>query len=198
MVRGEFNKMSWLHFRGWNRFYTLIVLNMKSNKQKQTSLMGCYYSFVQEFLLAYPFQSTVVPEWKIRIVDETGKPVPNVVVREQWRDHSVEFHGHNEERITDSEGYVFFPRRTVRAPLMFRVVGSTLATLNVHGESGPWAVSTSCLILSHAVSSPDYSPDKFLLLRSDRAQPPEMRFSSIHRARNLHGNGWLIDPSFHD
>jgi hypothetical protein len=128
---------------------------IKQNKQ----LMGCLLIACLGVLLAYPFQSTVVPEWKIRIVDETGKPVPNVVVREQWRDHSVEFHGHNEERITDSEGYVFFPRRTVRAPLMFRVVGSTLATLNVHGESGPKA---STLVLGSYLTSrdSDYSPDK--------------------------------------
>jgi hypothetical protein len=110
-------------------------------------------------LLFYPFETMVVPEWKIRIVDAMSKPVPNIVVSEQWRNHSVEFHGHNEERTTDSEGYVSFPRRTVRASLMFRVVGSTLATLNVHGESGPKA---STLVLGSYLTSSDsdYSPDK--------------------------------------
>jgi hypothetical protein len=110
-------------------------------------------------LLAYPFDTTVVPEWKIRIVDETSKPVPNVVVREQWRNHSVEFHGHHEDRKTDSEGYVSFPRRTVRAPLIFRVAGRAVVALNVHGESGPKALA---LVLGPYLTSsaPDYSPEK--------------------------------------
>ena len=108
-------------------------------------------------LLAYPFDTMVVPEWKLRIVDETGKPIPNVVVIEQWRNHSVEFHGHSEDRTTDMNGYVSFPRRTVRASLLFRVVGGTVATLNVHGESGPKA---SALVMGgySSQTKSSYSP----------------------------------------
>lgn len=110
-------------------------------------------------LLVYPFDSTVVPEWQIRIVDEASKPIRDVVVREQWRNHSVEFHGHYEDRKTDSEGYVFFPRRTVRAPLIVRALGRAVIALNVHGESGPKA---SALVLGPYLTSrdPDYSPEK--------------------------------------
>jgi hypothetical protein len=110
-------------------------------------------------LLVCPFDTTVVPEWKIQIVNETRKPIPNVVVREQWRNHSVEFHGHLEDRMSDNDGYVSFPRRTVRASLIVRVVGTLVAHLNVHGESGPKA---SAYPLGPYLTSrdSDYSSDK--------------------------------------
>ena len=107
----------------------------------------------------YPFETTVVPEWKVRVVDERMKPLSNLVVREQWRNHSVEFHGHIDDRKTDSDGSVFFPRRTVRASLIFRIAGWTVSHLNVHGESGPKA---STLVLGSYLTSSnsDYSPEK--------------------------------------
>lgn len=110
-------------------------------------------------LLFYPFDTTVVPEWRIRVVDEPTKPATGIIVREQWRNHSVEFHGHYEDRMTDSEGYVYFPRRTARASLIFRVVGRAVVALNVHGESGPTA---STLVLGSYLTSSDsdYSPEK--------------------------------------
>jgi hypothetical protein len=40
--------------------------------------------------LFYPFETTVVPEWKIQVVDESGNPVKGVVVNQGWRHHSVE------------------------------------------------------------------------------------------------------------
>ena len=90
-------------------------------------------------VLFYPFETTIVPAWKVRIIDESGKPVLTAPVSERWRHHSIETHGHNETSITDDEGYVSFPRRTVRASLVFRIVGGAVVRLNVHGESGPKA-----------------------------------------------------------
>lgn len=131
---------------------------MNRTKRRSWLVTGTVIASVA-VLLAYPFDTTVVPEWKIRIVDATSKPVPNVTVREQWRNHSVEFHGHNDDRTTDSDGYVSFPRRTVRASLIFRGIGWAVAHLNVHGESGPKA---SALVLGDYLTSsdPDYSPEK--------------------------------------
>lgn len=95
-------------------------------------------------LVFYPFETTVVPEWNMRIIDASGNPVPKAVVSERWRHHSIETHGHNESGTTDSEGYVSFPRRAIRASLVFRMVGPAVVALNVHGESGPKA---SALVL---------------------------------------------------
>jgi hypothetical protein len=131
---------------------------MNAIEQKKR-LVTCAFIAGLLALLVYPFETTVVPDWKIRIVDEASKPVTSVVVREQWRNHSVEFSGQNEDRMTDNDGYVSFPRRTVRAPLIFRVVGAVVVSLNIHGESGSKA---SALVLGPYLTSrdPDYSPDK--------------------------------------
>jgi hypothetical protein len=88
-------------------------------------------------LLIVPFETTVVPEWKLRIVDPSGWPVPGISVAEQWRHYSIEFSGHREIRTSDEEGYVLFPRRTIRASAVRRIVGPALLLLNIHGESGP-------------------------------------------------------------
>ncbi|HEV2826445.1 MAG TPA: hypothetical protein VGW76_02495 [Pyrinomonadaceae bacterium] len=109
---------------------------MSKRKEKKWLKTGVVIAALLVVFLVYPFDTTVVPEWKLRVVDETGKPIPNVVVREQWRNHAVEFHGHNEDRTTNNEGYISFPRRTVRAPILFRVLGRAVVAFNVHGESG--------------------------------------------------------------
>lgn len=107
-------------------------------------------------LLFYPFEWTVVPEWKIRVVDQARKPVANMVVTERWRHHSLEFQGHLENRTTDSDGYVIFPHRAIRASLVFRAVGWGVAHLNVHGRSGPEASTT----VDGDYGDSDYSPGK--------------------------------------
>jgi hypothetical protein len=110
-------------------------------------------------MLFYPFETTVVPEWKIHVVDVSGKPVPGVIVNEQWRNHSIEFNCHNEDATTDGQGHVSFPRRTVRASLAFRIVGTVVVHFNVHGQSGAKA---SAIVLGPYVSSTnaDYAPGR--------------------------------------
>lgn len=92
-------------------------------------------------ILLYPFKTTVVPEWRIRIVDDSGKPVSNISVREQWRHHTIETNGHNESRTTDGEGNVSFPRRAIRASFLHRLIGRAIVAFNVHRESGPKAAA---------------------------------------------------------
>lgn len=110
-------------------------------------------------LLLYPYETTVVPPWNIRVTDELGGPVAKAIVSEHWRHHSIETQGHDEARTTNDEGYVWFPRRTVRASLAFRIIGRAVVLLNVHGESGPKA---SAIVLGPYLTSRDsqYSPDK--------------------------------------
>ena len=35
-------------------------------------------------VLLFPYQTTVVPEWKIRVVDDNGEPFAGARVRQQW------------------------------------------------------------------------------------------------------------------
>jgi hypothetical protein len=109
--------------------------------------------------LLYPFETTVVPEWKIHIVDESGKPVGNLSVNEGWIHYSIESNRHEEARIANSEGYVEFPRRTIRAPLLVRLKGTLITALHPHAPSGTYAFAN---VMGPYVSptDTDYEPGK--------------------------------------
>ena len=90
-------------------------------------------------LLLYPFKTTVVPDWKVRIVDEAGNPMRSFRVREVWQHYTIETYSHEEDLITDGDGYVTFPKRTVRGSLLVRIGWPMVNVLNVHASFGPSA-----------------------------------------------------------
>jgi hypothetical protein len=71
-------------------------------------------------LLIYPFQTTTVPAWTFRVVDEFGAPVVGINVTEHWQHYLIETEGHEELKVTSNEGEVSFPKRTVRANALWR------------------------------------------------------------------------------
>jgi len=103
-------------------------------------------------LLLFPFKTTVVPEWRVRIVDEVGNPLRTTRVREVWKHYTIESASHQEDLITDADGYVTFPMRTVRGSLLVRIGRPIVNVLNVHASFGPSAY----------VSVLDYPDDSFL------------------------------------
>jgi hypothetical protein len=109
-------------------------------------------------LLFYPFQTTVVPQWRIGVVDDSGNAVKGVGVKQGWRHHSAEIRRHEETFVTDQEGYVTFPRRTVRAGLLIRAVGQMISAVHVHGRSGPYAFVD--VIGPYSLGNAEYSPGK--------------------------------------
>lgn len=89
---------------------------------------------------AYPVESTVVPAWKIRVVDEAGRPYAGMSVSQAWKHYSLELEGgeNMESRWTDGDGYVEFPERTLRMSLLsraFRLAFTKVKTL-FHGSTG--------------------------------------------------------------
>lgn len=105
----------------------------------------------------YPYESTAVPEWRIRVVDEASNPIGNVRVNEEWRHYSVEWHSRSQELSTDENGYVIFPRRVARGNLVVRGILAGMNLMNAHGRSGPYA----WLVVSGPYSSQsntEYSP----------------------------------------
>jgi len=108
--------------------------------------------------LLYPYETTVVPQWTVRVVDEAGSSLGNVGVTEYWRHTSVESGDHHAESITDGNGYVTFPRRTIRASFLRRVIGPLINRLNVHGvDLGPHAY----LIVAGDMNSTTHNSDYF-------------------------------------
>jgi hypothetical protein len=83
-------------------------------------------------LLVFPFQTITVPTWSLRVVDESGSPVPGISVTEHWQHYLLESSGHQEVRQTEPNGRVSFPGRTIRASLLRRF----LATISRLGKSG--------------------------------------------------------------
>lgn len=91
--------------------------------------------------LLYPFQTTVIPAWTIRVVCENGAPVGREFVKQGWAHYTLESYSHTEDQRTDDDGYVTFPERTIRAGLLQRgvyTVWSKALTL-AHGSYGPSA-----------------------------------------------------------
>jgi hypothetical protein len=86
---------------------------------------------------AYPFETTVVPEWKIRIVDEAGSSFAGARVVQQWDHYSLGIGG-GEETWANEDGYVVFPKRTVRSSLLYRMLRISWAVLMklAHGSTG--------------------------------------------------------------
>jgi hypothetical protein len=89
---------------------------------------------------AYPFESTVVPAWRLRVVDEDGRACPGTQVNQGWKHYSIDLEAgdNGEYKFTDSNGYVEFSRRTIRASLIRRIVAPVIAHALViaHGGTG--------------------------------------------------------------
>jgi len=67
----------------------------------------------------YPFNVTVAPEWKVKVVDENGKPLPGAYVSEIRIAWDVDFQ-HNEALCSNMNGEAQFVRHTVRASVLTR------------------------------------------------------------------------------
>lgn len=88
-------------------------------------------------ILIYPFKTTVVPDWQLRVVDEMGAPVRGINVTEHWQHYLLESTAHEELQRTGNDGIVKFPDRAIRASLLRRL----LATLDRLDETGSKAKS---------------------------------------------------------
>ena len=80
-------------------------------------------------VLVYPFQTTVVPAWHIRVIDDTGLAVAGMKVTEHWQHNSLESIGHEDFQTTDRDGRVSFPARPIRSSLFARGLAPLLKTL---------------------------------------------------------------------
>ncbi len=90
--------------------------------------------------MVYPFETTVVPTWRLRVVDEEGVPYARKRVRQSWKHYSLELEdGENmADGLTNEDGFVEFPERTVRLTTAGRISRTALThILKVfHGSTG--------------------------------------------------------------
>lgn len=106
-------------------------------------------------VLLLPYPTTVVPEWRIRVVGADGNPVAGEPVRETWQHYSYESESHEEELSTDENGYVTFRERKIWMPPLVRIVLTPLAALMTlaHGSMGE---SAWVMTLKHSTYRPEF------------------------------------------
>jgi hypothetical protein len=92
-------------------------------------------------LIAYPFESNLLPVWRLQIVDVNENVCRNMLITQSWGHYSLypkSGSGGLDKRFTDINGYVEFPERKIRASLLRRVfmpVISYILTI-AHGGGG--------------------------------------------------------------
>ena len=60
-----------------------------------------------------PFDLVISDERAFQVVDEYGIPLKNCIVEHDWIQYALEFRD-SETRVTDDNGFVFLPKRTIR------------------------------------------------------------------------------------
>ena len=86
-----------------------------------------------------PFPQTVAPDWKVTTQDAAHRPLSGITVREVWQQYSFEDSSHEEDRLTDINGEVHFPRRSRWTSMAGRFWGCShqIASAGVHASCGP-------------------------------------------------------------
>ena len=107
-----------------------------SRKRNLKLILICFVVLI----VIYPFESVVLPVWKLRVVDMSGNACPNMQVNQGWSHYSLRLQspGDSEFRFTNQSGDVQFPARTIRASLLRRTVVPIIAHVMViaHGSTG--------------------------------------------------------------
>lgn len=85
-----------------------------------------------------PLQTLSAPAWDVWVADANGLPVAGITVRESYQNYSAESSSHEEDQVTNAEGYVKFAPKVVRASLVSRGLATlSSATAGVHASFGP-------------------------------------------------------------
>lgn len=93
---------------------------------------GKYIVLTVLFLLflIFPFDSVVIPEWRVEIIKDNGEPFSNIKVHQTWGTvgDTLTHNWKSETIMTDKEGAVIFPARKMRASILRRIIGGNIYT----------------------------------------------------------------------
>lgn len=95
------------------------------------------------FILSFiPYDTILVPAWRVQLVDERGFQYKGQIVRQFCYDYTLGISPcaarDDSYKITDNDGYVEFPERRIRASLLYRIFATIKNTALVfaHGSIG--------------------------------------------------------------
>ena len=76
------------------------------------------------FVILAPIETNLIPQWTVQVVDVNGTPCANMHVTQSWGHYRLFLDGNysSDSRLTDPNGYVQFPERTIRASLSRRII----------------------------------------------------------------------------
>ena len=74
-------------------------------------------------LMFVPWNTMVAPAVRVQVLDETGKPAAGVRVEQEWGYEALEYYSQKTSTITDSDGYVSFPQRSIRISIARKTIG---------------------------------------------------------------------------
>jgi hypothetical protein len=130
--------------------------------RRSTLTAAALFVLVLLFLLFYPFQTTIVPEWSLRVVDEEGAVVRDVNVTEHWQHFLLESSSHEDVRRVAENGVVSFPERTIRSSLVSRGL-ATIGRIKRDGWRARRSPAASVVVWgnpSYATTVEVYVPSK--------------------------------------
>ncbi len=115
--------------------------------------------------LVFPFKTTIVPQWSLRVIDQSGSPVARINVTEHWQHYLLEDAGHEELLQTGADGRVSFPERTIRASLLRRFLAtlSRFANAGMDAKREPYASVVTWGSPQHSTTVLLYDPEQPLI-----------------------------------
>jgi hypothetical protein len=114
---------------------------MRQKTSIKTRLLIVVIICVVLFVAVFPIDTTLIPQWKVQVVDVNGEPCANMRVTQNWGHYRLYLDGNHssDDRFTDLNGYVQFPERTTRASLLRRTF-MPIVTRVVTIMHGGWRV----------------------------------------------------------
>lgn len=99
-------------------------------------------------VLMFPFKKVLVPQWNVKVVDESNLPIADIFITNDWRNYSFPY-GENEIRLkTNESGDVSFPEAYIYTTLGCEIIRFVLELnpLLKLPHIGSTGVNTSVLI----------------------------------------------------
>src|SRR5579864_664302 len=80
----------------------------------------------------------VAPSWTVQVVDQGGRPIQGITVREESQEYSIENREDETDKVTGNDGTVRFPARYFYVSVLQRVMGAgtSVAKTGVHASFG--------------------------------------------------------------
>ncbi len=139
--------------------------------------------FALSFVL---FPTELIPEWKMQIVDQQDKPLPNIQTEQSWKNYTFFSTGGFDEKCTNSDGIVIYPKRFLWAGTFSRIASPILAEVMTlaHGSTG---TSASVRVFDRDyISDYYYWREKENLYSYERSELPSKavaKFSDVVNAK---------------